>query len=438
MNDNNRILYPLPARAAALEARFGQRRALFGRDVFSSVMALFDDVAARGDEAVREATQRFDDVVMDSLVLSEAYVARCVDALDPALRAAIELAIRNVRAVNRELLPVSWEKTIRPGTIVGELVRPLDTAGIWIPSRKGPLLSTAIMLTAAAKEAGVPQIVVGMPPRPDGTGDPGTVAAAKLAGADRIVIGNGVTVIAGFTFGTASIPEADGIFGPGPGGIAAAMSAAGVFGKRTVPGLGPTECIVLADDSADPLLTAWDLANEAEHGPDSSAVLVTDSLPFAEAVERRLRGCIAEAEGERRGYLERVFGPEGRGAIVVTDNFEEACAFVNREAPEHVMINCRPDHERLALETIRHAGELLLGPSTPFSAANYGIGITAVLPTNRFARAFSGVTARDMVKVSTIGRLDAEALRAIRPLIRAFADVERLPFHARAADVRLD
>src|SRR5690606_24712855 len=142
-----------------------------------------------------------DDVVMDSLVLSEAYVARCVDALDPALRAAIERAIRNVREVNRELLPVSWEKTIRPGTIVGELVRPLDTAGIWIPSRKGPLLSTAIMLTAAAKEAGVPQIVVGMPPRPDGTGDPGTVAAAKLAGADRIVVGNGVTVIAGFTFG---------------------------------------------------------------------------------------------------------------------------------------------------------------------------------------------------------------------------------------------
>lgn len=213
------------------------------------------------------------------------------------------------------------------------------------------------------------------------------------------------------------------------------MFAAMMRGKRSAPGIGPSDCAVLADESADPALAARDLANEAEHGPDSSAVLVTTSAALAERTAESLRRIIAESE--RRGYLEAVFGPSGRGAIVIASDLDRACAFLNDYAPEHLMIVCEPETEREALKRIRHAGEILLGPDTPFSAANYGIGITAVLPTNRFARAYSGVTARDMMKVSTIGRLNEDALRGIAPVIREFARCEGLSAHQAAADIRL-
>ena len=431
------FMYRWPAEKEWLEARLASRRGLFDRKTLEGVLDLFDDVERRGDAAVIDATLKFDGVALGQLTLDDAHVSHCISALSPSLREAVDTAIRHVREVNLVLLPESREFGIRPGTVVGERAVPLDAVGIWIPSRKGPLLSTAIMLVTAARAAGVGTIVVGMPPRPDGFADPATAAAAKLAGADRIVVGNGVAVIAAFACGTASIPETDGVFGPGPGGIAAAMFAAMMRGKRSAPGIGPSDCAVLADESADPELVARDLANEAEHGPDSSAVLATTSDRLAERTAEALRRIITEADEPRRGYLEAVFGPAGRGAIVVAPDLDEACAFINDYAPEHLMIVCEPETERRALERVRHAGEILLGPDTPFSAANYGIGITAVLPTNRFARAYSGVTARDMMKVSTVGRLNEDALRGIAPVIREFARCEGLSAHQAAADIRL-
>jgi len=209
-------------------------------------------------------------------------------------------------------------------------------------------------------------------------------------------------------------------------------------GKRSAPGIGPSDSVVLADGTADPAAVARDLANEAEHGPDSSSVLVTTSAALAGRTAEELRRVIAEADEPRRGWLETVFGPGGRDAIVIASDLDEACAFINDYAPEHLMIVCEPETERRALGRIRHAGEMLLGANTPFSAANYGIGITAVLPTNGFARTWSGVTARDMMKASTVGRLDPGALRDIAPVIRAFARCEGLPAHEAAALVRLN
>jgi len=432
------VMYRWPEEKERLTDRLAPRRKLFDRKTLEGVLDLFGDVERRGDAAVIDATRKFDGVALERLTMDDEYVSRCVSNLSPSLREAVETAIRHVREVNLALLPESRDIGIRPGTVVGERFRPLDAVGIWIPSRKGPLLSTAIMLVTAARTAGVGTVVVGMPPQPDGAADPATAAAAKLAGADRIVVGNGVAVIAAFACGTASIPETDGVFGPGPGGIGAAMIAAMMRGKRSVPGIGPSDCVVLADESADPGLAARDLANEAEHGPDSSAVLVTASTELAERTAEALRRIIADAEPPRREYLETVFGPSGRGAIVVAADLEAACAFINDYAPEHLLIACEPETERRALEGIRHAGEILLGPATPFSAANYGIGITAVLPTNRFARSWSGVTARDMMKSSTVGRLDGDALRGIAPVIRELARCEGLPAHEAAAVARLD
>ncbi|MFD0710541.1 histidinol dehydrogenase [Paenibacillus sp. GCM10027626] len=390
------------------------------------------------DEAVRRLTKQHDQVIVEELVLPGNYIEQSVAGLSSSLRAAARQAIENVQAANRALLPKTWETELRPGTMIGEKVTSLDSVGIWIPARKGPLLSTAIMLVTAAKVAGVKKIVVGMPPAENGLGDPGTVAAAAMAGADQFVIGNGVAIIAGFAQGTESIPETDGIFGPGPGGIAAAMSVAMTCGKKSVLGIGPTESIVFADDSADPRRVAYDLINEGEHGPDSSSILVTTSSCLAADVERELMRCIDEVEGTRKHYLRNVFSPAGKGAIIVAADVELACGFINWFAPEHLMVSCHKETEERVLSLVRNAGEILIGEYTPFSAANYGIGITAVLPTNHFARAFSGITSKDMVKVSTIGKLSKQALQEIYPIIREMGTYEQLPGHVKAAEVRVE
>ncbi|CAG7606933.1 Histidinol dehydrogenase [Paenibacillus solanacearum] len=421
-----------------LKERFAEHTKLFDRSVLSGVYAIFDDVAERGDTGVLEATRRFDGVALEESALPEDYAAQCIASLAAPLRGAIDHTIHNVMQVNLALLPRSWETEIRPGTVIGEAVRPLDSVGIWIPARKGPLLSTAIMLVAAAKAAGVPRIVVGMPPLPSGLGDPGTVAAAKLVGADAFVVGNGVAVIAAFCQGTASIPEVDGVYGPGPGGIAAAMSAAVAYGKKTVVGLGPTESAIIADASADASRIAYDLMNEAEHGPDSVSLLVTTDRSLAVETEKLLRQYIGEVEDERRRqHLRQVFGDGGRGTIIVAVDIDSACELVNDFAPEHVMVMCSSDRETSVREQLKHAGEIVLGEYTPFSAANYAIGITAVLPTNGFAKAFSGVTSKDMVKCSTIGKLSQTALKQLLPVIQQMGAYEQLPCHVKAAEIRM-
>lgn len=434
---NSSIVIKVPEQNELLTERFKTHKTLFNRDVLNGVLSIFDEVANKGDEGIRSITMKYDEVDLEGLILSNDYVEGCITSLSPSLRSAIAQAIKNVQDANLAMLPKTWEKQIRPGTVIGENVVPLDSVGIWIPARKGPLISTAIMLVAAAKTAGVKKIVVGMPPLKNGLGDKGTVAAAKLAGAEQFVIGNGVSIIAGFAQGTDSIPEVDGIYGPGPGGIAAAMSVAMTYGKKSVLGLGPTECVILADETADPLKIAYDLINEGEHGPDSSSILVTTSINLAHQVEALLRKLINEVEEKRRPYLQNVFGSNGKGAIVVASNMDKAFNFINWFAPEHLMIVCNKETENRALTSINHAGEILIGEFTPFSAANYGIGITAVLPTNHFARAFSGVTSKDMVKYSTIGRLSKDALQEIYPIIKEMGNYEQLPCHVKAADIRL-
>ena len=434
---NQNVIFKIPEQNEQLMERFKTHKTLFNREILHGVLSIFDEVADQGDAGIRSLTKKFDAVDLEELILSKDYVEDCVSSLTPALRSAIEQAIKNVQEANLAMLPKSWERQIRPGTVIGENVVPLDSVGIWIPARKGPLISTAIMLVAAAKTAGVSKIVVGMPPLHNGLGDQGTVAAAKLAGADQFVVGNGVAIIAGFAQGTASIPEVDGIYGPGPGGIAAAMSVAMTYGKKSVLGIGPTESVIFADETADPLIIAHDLMNEGEHGPDSSSILVTTSAGFAQKVEALLWQFIEETEEKRRQYLQHVFGMNGKGAIVVASDIGAACDFINWFASEHLMIVCDDEIERQVLARIKHAGEILIGDDTPFSAANYGIGITAVLPTNHFARAFSGVTSKDMVKYSTIGRLSKEALLEIYPVIKEIGSYEQLPCHVKAAEIRL-
>lgn len=428
-------VFVCPRDEALVAERMARRETLIDTHLIAGVEAIFALVKEQGDRAVLMATRMHDGVELPAARVPESEIARAVGALPAELRAAIDLARGRIERVNRELVPQDkiWE--MEPGVRVGELYRPLESVALWIPCRKGPLLSTAFMLVTAASVAGVPRIVVLMPPLADGTADPGTLAAARLAGAGDCFVGNGVALLAAATHGTESLPRVAGVFGPGPGAIAVAMAMAGMLGLKTVVGIGPTDCAVLADDSADPRLVAWDLASEAEHGPDSASLLATPSEAFARAVATELERIIASTEPGRRDHLRQVFGKAGRGMLVVTPGFAAACELAAKFAPEHLSIVCRPDRREAAISSAV-AGEVLLGTHTPFSAANYAIGITAVLPTHGCARAISGITARDMMRTTTLGELDATALAALAPTIGTLARYERLPCHAAAAEAR--
>jgi len=432
------IVFTYPEDRERLWKRMEGHNRLFDRALIKDVQDIFSDVQVNRDQAVVKASKKFDGVELSRISLDESYVDKCVKDLTPELRSAIDKAIENIGQVNEALMPAPfWQKEVRPGVIVGEKCTPLSCVGLWVPARKGPLVSSALMLTVAAKVAGVGRIVVGMPPTPEGLGDPATVAAARLAGADQFVVGNGVAIIAAMSIGTESVPEADGIFGPGPNAIAAAMSTAFSYGKRTVVGIGPTEGAIIADDLADPSIIAYDMISESEHGPDSSFLLVTPSESLAATVQGELGAVIHEVQEPRKTNLLSVFGNRGFGAIVITKDIEGACGVVNEYAPEHLMIWCNPENEKAALAGIKNTGEILAGPFTTFSTANYMIGITAVLPTNGFAKRFSGVTCKDMVKFSSFGRLDEKAIEEMFPAIKAIGEYEGLPCHVKAAEVRV-
>ncbi len=424
-----------PGDDVAIETRLSRRRAWLDASLLTSVSQIFAEVANVGDRAVLTTTAKYDGVTLATPLVSEATTQRAIQELAPALRTAIDIAGERIARVNRRLIPQDQVAQLEPGVRVGELYRALDSVALWIPCRKGPLLSTALMLVTAARVAGVERIVALMPPRADGSADPGTLAAARLAGAHTCLVGNGVALIAAATHGSETLPRVAGVFGPGPGGIAVAMGMAGMYGLKTVVGIGPTDCAVLADDSADAELVAWDLASEAEHGADSASLLVTPSPVLARAVAKHLALIIEQAEAPRREHLRAVFGDAGRGLLVVTPSIAAACAFATRFAPEHLSIVCTPERQAAVLQSVV-AGEVLLGAQTPFAAANYALGITAVLPTNGAARSLSGVTARDMLRVTTLGELDAAALARLSPTIEALANYEGLPCHAGAVRAR--
>ncbi len=432
-----KMIYEYPGDAAEIESKLCGRKVLYDRELLRSISEIFDRVAVQTDDAVFRLTEEHDGVRVVALRISEEHIQRCCTETPESLRAAITKARNNIEEVNKRFLPETEEIVeLSAGRKVGERIRPLESVALWVPARKGPLISTALMLVCAAKVAGVQRICVGMPPDEKGRANAATVAASKIAGAHEVYIGNGVGLIAGFTMGTQTIPEVDGIFGPGPGAIAAAMSIAYSYGKRTVLGIGPTDSAILCDETADPHLLACDLINEAEHGADSSAILVTTSPRVAQQTEEELEGLVsAFGDHARKEILQEVFSESGYGAIVLCGGFHDAIELVNHFAPEHLMIQCR-NYKQVA-SGITNAAEILIGKYTPFSAANYAIGVTAVLPTNGYARRVSGVTARDMVKVSTTAELTKEALAELLPTIEEIGKWETLPGHVMAARKRL-
>jgi len=348
--------------------------------------------------------------------------------LSSHVRKAVDAAYANIQSFHHKQLPEPmWFAELQPGVFAGEKISPVGRVACYVPGGKGYFPSVMLMLGIPAKVAGVESICVVTPPNPEGRADSAVLYAAHLCGITEVYKMAGAHAIAALAYGTETVPRVDKIVGPG--------SIYATAAKRLVAGVvdvgvpaGPSESIILCDESADPAIAGLDLLIEAEHGNDSAAILVTHSEKLAiEAIEH-IKTYIPKVPEPRRTYIKNVL--TNYGGVLLTKSWEESCEFVNEYAPEHLEILCKDPF--LALSRIRNAGEILLGPYTPISIANYCLGLNAILPTGRFARSFSAVTVRDFLKSTGIGYLDARGYDQLSGHTATLADYEGFPSHALA------
>jgi histidinol dehydrogenase len=414
-------------------------RQIFDPRLRAAVAELVEDVREHGDAAVARALARFDgcDVDPGGLQVTEQEFTAAERSLDQQVRAGIRQGIANIRAFNEVLTAERrWTREIAPGITVGEKATAIDGAGLFVPSGKGSFPSVLVQIGTPAVVAGVPEIAVVVPPVSGGAGevDPAVLCAARELGVERVYRANGPAGVAALAFGTETIPRMRKVLGPGSPPVAVAHLEIQRYGCHAQVLMGPSESLIIADDSADVRLLAADLLNEAEHGPDSSSVLVTDSERLVAALQAEVARQLAALPEPRRGYAAAALGANG-GAVLAGD-LDEALEVANLYAPEHMQIVAR-DEDRV-LDGIVHAGEILLGQSTPIAAANYAVGVPAALPTGAFARVTGGVTAETFLKKASIARLTPEALNRLAPGILALADHEGFPAHAAAVRARTD
>jgi histidinol dehydrogenase len=358
--------------------------------------------------------------------------------VDPEVDAAIDDAIDHLRAFNEQLMEraADWSFESEPGLIVGEKITPISSAGLFVPSGKASYPSVAYQLGVPAVVAGVPSLALVVPPMPDGSGriDPAVLVVCRKLDITEVFRVNGPAGVAALGFGTETIPQVRKIVGPGSPPVACAQVEMQRYGVTTMMILGPTESVVIADDSADPRLAAADLLNEAEHGTDSAVLLVTTSTAFAEAVDVELQLQLASLPEVRAEAARAALGSNG-GCVFVGD-LAEAAEVANRWAPEHLQVAVSPHHEAELLDRLVNAGEILIGQHTLFSAGNFVIGCPASLPTGGFAHVSSGITADTFLKRTAVARADATALARMTPTILAMSAHEGFTAHGNAASIR--
>ncbi len=422
-----------PDRLEALKHR--SSRDFLDPRLFEQARRIAESVRAGGDAAVIDATASFDGVSLsgEQLRVSEDEFARARAGLSAELLAAIETAIENHRRYNEALRPPALQLfDIADGVVGGRKVSPIGRVALFVPSGKGSYPSTFITIAVPAVVAGVSEIEVIVPPRPDGSVDSALLAAADMLSIRRIFRANGVAGISAAAIGTEALPKVMKIVGPGSSMIMATQCYAQLQGVDVALFFGPSECMVIADDSADPALIAADLLNEAEHGSDSSAILLTDSAALAEAAQEEVERQLAELPEWRRDFAASAI--ERFGGAIVTEDLDQAVALANDWANEHIQVATR-DPWTIANQLV-HASEILVGQSTTFSAISYAIGVPACLPTGQFARLYSPVTVDTYLRFSAVAATDDHGLQRLAPAITALATHEGFPAHARSIELR--
>jgi histidinol dehydrogenase len=403
-------------RTAAIDAAVGERTA--------SIVAR---VRRQGDTALRALAHELDGVELEALEVPRARRVSALDTLAPALRVALERSAANIERVHRAFRPVAQETESEPGIVVGRRPDPLGRVGVYAPGGRAAYPSSVLMGIVPARVAGVGEIVLCSPPSRE-TGQPSDVvlAAAALAGADRVFALGGAGAIAAMAYGTESVPRVDRIVGPGNAYVAEAKLQVSNVVAIDSPA-GPSELLVVCDESADPALVAREMLAQAEHDPLAAVVAVTTSARIADAIVGALE---AQLRSQPRAEICRA-ALEGQGAVLVADSLDACVAFANDYAAEHLLLVVESLDEVLA--RLRNAGTVFVGASASVAFGDYMTGANHVLPTGGLARSYSGLSTLDFVRWTTYQRVSVEAAARLSDDVAVFADAERLPGHASAA-----
>lgn len=399
--------------------------------VATRVRAIFEQVRAGGDAALLTLAAELDQATLSSLVVSEAEFAAAVAAVPAALQAAIRQAKANIEAFHSAQRTPDIKVETMPGVACSRRSVPVQRVGLYVPGGTAPLFSTLLMLGVPARLAGCPEIVVCTPPQADGAVSPVILYVAHLLGITRIVKAGGAQAIAALALGTASVPAVDKIFGPGNRYVTAAKQlAAAEYGVAIDMPAGPSEVLVIADASANPVFVAADLLSQAEHGPDSQVVVLSDSAAVLAQVQAEVTRQLAALP--RRDVAAQAL--ENSRAILLADA-TAMLAFSNQYAPEHLIL--ATDAAETLADQVTNAGSVFLGHLTPEAVGDYASGTNHTLPTSGYARQYSGVSLDSFVKKITFQRLTASGLQALGPVVETMAEAEGLAAHARAVSLRL-
>ena len=399
--------------------------------IYEETRKIVEDIKKQGDTVTIEHYRKHkDDISYDDLEVTSDEINRAYDEIDPSVVESLKLAAKNITTFHRaQLEREMWSIEVSKGIIAGRLIRPMDIVGCYIPGGTAVYPSSILMTVIPAKVAGVRTTIAVTPPLKGMKANPATLVAAHIAGCDRIFKVGGPWGIASLAFGTETIPKVDKIVGPGNKWVTAAKMI--VYGHVDIDSpAGPSEALILADDSADPQLLAVDFLSQIEHDPDSASVLVTISEHQATEV------C---------AIIDRIFNTMPRKEILdssirkhsyvlIAKNMDQAIDFTNEYATEHLQIMTRDPF--ITLNRIRHAGSIFLGPYSPVPAGDYASGTNHVLPTGQCAKMFSGLSVDDFIKKPTFQYLSKEGLESIKDVIVNLAEAEGLPIHAMAVQAR--
>lgn len=398
--------------------------------VDKAASAIIADVRARGDEALREMALRFDRTEIGAFEVSDAEIAEGCAKVSESVKAAINMAKENISKFHSAQRPATVDITTLPGVRCVQKALPIDRVGLYIPGGRAPLFSTVLMLACPAKIAGCREIILCTPQSGNRPIAPEILYAASVCGIDRIFRIGGAQAVAAMAFGTASIPRVDKIFGPGNRYVTKAKQQLSSVVAIDMPA-GPSEVLVMADDSANPTFIAADLLSQAEHGPDSQAILVCTSEKIAARTEAEITRLSA-----RLSRADSVAGSLSHSRLIVMTDSDDMIDFVNEYAPEHLIISMNSPWVIAA--KIRAAGSVFIGNYSPESAGDYASGTNHTLPTSAWARAYSGVNLDSFMRKITYQELSREGLALLAPTITSMAGAEGLDAHALAVAVRTE
>lgn len=400
-------------------------------NVEAVVAEIIADVRANGDKALFAYCKKFDKAELTELQVSQAEIDEAIASVDPEFMEILRSAAKNIRRFHERQKRNSFIINEEPGIIIGQKIIPVDRAGLYVPGGTAAYPSTVLMDSIPAKIAGCPEVVIVTPPNKEGKINPVILAAASVAGVDRIFKVGGAQAIAALAYGTESIPKVDKIVGPGNAFVAEAKKQ--VFGKVSIDMIaGPSEILIVADGASDPKHVAADLLSQAEHDKMASAVLVTDSDALAQAVSAELERQIPMLD---RAEIARA-SIDNNGKIIVADSLTRAIEIANEIAPEHLELCV--DDPFAYLDSIRHAGSVFLGRNCPEALGDYFAGPNHTLPTSGTAKFSSPLSVDDFIKKTQYTYYTRDALAKVAPKIARFAATEGLTGHARSAMIRTE